>query len=145
MKQPRSAKGILKHYREGIMTFRPTYKFITKTSDYDLARFPSYTDRILFEGIYDLPQKNPLTSIYYGCVDIELSDHKPIVGLFEAKIKVVDEGKKGELIAKLSEEYTDSEQDTESYRKKKFLGTLAEVGLDESPKLKPGMLIPSKA
>ena len=111
-----------------------------------MARFPSYTDRILFEGIYDHPQKNPLTSIFYGVVDFELSDHKPIVGLFEAKIKVVDEGKRGELVAKLSEEYTVSEEETESYRKKKFLGTLAEVGQeDASPKLKPGMLIPSKA
>jgi len=51
---------------------------------------PSYTDRILFESVHPLPQQNPLMNIYYGSVDYELSDHKPVTGLFEAKIKVVD-------------------------------------------------------
>lgn len=27
-------------------------------------------------------------NIYYGMVDYDLADHKPITGLFEAKIKV---------------------------------------------------------
>lgn len=51
---------------------------------------PAYTNRILFESVHDQPQKNPLMNIYYGKVDYNLSDHKPIIGLFEAKIKVVN-------------------------------------------------------
>lgn len=51
---------------------------------------PAYTDRILFESVHDLPQKNPLMNIYYGKIDYNLSDHKPVTGLFEAKIKVVN-------------------------------------------------------
>jgi len=85
------------------MTFRPTYKFLIKTNDYDLNRFPSYTDRILFESVHEMHQKNPLMNIYYGSVDYKLSDHKPITGLFEAKIKVIDKSKRADLIQKLTE------------------------------------------
>ena len=72
------------------MTFKPTYKFICKTNQYDLNRQPAYTDRILFESVHSMPQKNPLMNIYYGVVEYDLSDHKPITGLFEAKIKVIN-------------------------------------------------------
>jgi len=37
-------------------------------------------------------------NIFYGSVDYDLSDHKPITGLFEAKIKVVDEAQKDQLV-----------------------------------------------
>jgi hypothetical protein len=80
----------LKNYREGTITFAPTYKYLVKTNDYDYNREPAYTDRILFENLYDMPQKNALMNIYYGKVNFDLSDHKPITGLFEAKIKVID-------------------------------------------------------
>jgi hypothetical protein len=30
-------------------------------------------------------------NIYYNSADIYLSDHKPILGIFEAKIKVIDQ------------------------------------------------------
>lgn len=48
-------KGGLKHYKEGTMTFKPTYKFVMKTNEYDLNRVPAYTDRILFESIHRMP------------------------------------------------------------------------------------------
>jgi len=89
-KQPKNKKGILRNYREGCITFGPTYKYIVKTDQYDTNRMPAYTDRILFESVHDLPQKNPLMNIYYGKIDYNLSDHKPVTGLFEAKIKVVN-------------------------------------------------------
>ena len=44
-------------------------------------------------------------NIYYGKVDYDLSDHKPICGLFEAKIKVIDKVKKQQLIKELMEKY----------------------------------------
>lgn len=93
---------------------------------------PSYTDRILFESVHPLPQQNPLMNIYYGSVDYELSDHKPVTGLFEAKIKVVDQAKKQELIDKATELYettkTISDQDA---KKKDFLKTLNKLDFDE--------------
>ena len=51
------------------MTFKPTYKYIILTNDYDYNRVPAYTDRILFEAIHKMPQQNPLMNIYYGVVD----------------------------------------------------------------------------
>lgn len=80
--------GALKYYKEGTMTFKPTYKYEAMKSEYDMKREPAYTDRIFFEARYPLPQQNPLMNIYYGDVQYHLSDHMPITGLFEAKIKV---------------------------------------------------------
>ena len=54
-KQPKAKRGILQNYQEGTLTFAPTYKFHVKTNDYDMKRFPSYTDRILFESVHALP------------------------------------------------------------------------------------------
>ena len=51
------------------------------------------------------PQKNPLMSIYYSSVDIDLSDHRPIVGLFEAKIKTIDQNEKAKVIEILRKKY----------------------------------------
>ena len=94
MKDPTVDKGSLQYYKEGVMTFRPTYKYFIKTNTFNLERNPAYTDRILFESIHELPQQNPLMNIYYGIVDYYLSDHKPICGLFEAKIRIEDKEKK---------------------------------------------------
>jgi hypothetical protein len=55
MKKDKKQKGILCNYKEGTLTFAPTYKFKIKEEDYDDKREPSYTDRILFESTHDLP------------------------------------------------------------------------------------------
>jgi hypothetical protein len=98
-KKPAQVRGLLRDYAEGTITFFPTYKFKVKENRYDDKRFPAYTDRILFEQVHEQPQKNPLMNIYYNTAEIFLSDHLPIVGLFEAKIKVVDETKRQAVIA----------------------------------------------
>lgn len=43
--------------------------------------------------------------IYYGMVDYDLSDHKPITGLFEAKIKGQNQEKKEKQIEKFKEQF----------------------------------------
>jgi hypothetical protein len=111
---------LLRNYREGTITFGPTYKYIMKTDEYDLNRMPAYTDRILFESVHDLPQKNPLMNIYYGKINYNLSDHKPVTGLFEAKIKVIDDKLKQKIIDKLIVKYQESEIESSS-RKQTFI------------------------
>jgi hypothetical protein len=32
-----------------------------------------------------------LTQIYYGRSEIKISDHRPVIGLFEAKIRKINE------------------------------------------------------
>ena len=55
MRLPKDQKGILANYREGTITFGPTYKYQIKTNTYDLKRMPAYTDRILFESVHEMP------------------------------------------------------------------------------------------
>ena len=63
--------------KEGTINFPPTYKYIKESLLYDNKRTPSWTDRILYKG-----DKN-VKCIFYDSVDLYISDHKPIIGLFE--------------------------------------------------------------
>ena len=67
---------------EANIEFYPTYKFVKGTNDYDSnngkTRIPSWTDRIFY------PNKNGIKNIMYNSIpDLLLSDHKPVVGIFE--------------------------------------------------------------
>jgi phosphatidylinositol-bisphosphatase len=77
-------------YTEGDITFQPTYKYDLNTDVYDTsekARPPAWTDRILHrgEGIYQ--------TAYRSHMDIRISDHKPVSGLFKSEISVIDPAK----------------------------------------------------
>ena len=93
-----------------------------------MKRFPSYTDRILFESVHALPQQNPVMNIYYGRVDFDLSDHKPITGLFEAKIKVIDQAARAALIDEVRNEYLADFEEAEGSRKTDFLSSFHSKG-----------------
>ena len=124
MSQPKANKGLLRNYKEGTITFGPSYKYLMKTNEYDVKRMPSYTDRILFESVHDMPQKNPMMNIFYGKVDYDLSDHKPITGLFEAKIKVIDPEKRQVLIRKVTDKHAEAVADSGESRKQAFLNQI---------------------
>ena len=63
--------------KEGSINFPPTYKYVKGSLIYDNKRTPSWTDRILYKG-----DKN-VKCIFYDSVDLYISDHKPIIGLFQ--------------------------------------------------------------
>lgn len=89
-------------FHEGSKTFDPTYKYNYNSNDYDTsskARTPAWCDRILYEN------DNNLTQVYYGRSELKLSDHKPVLALFEAKIRRVNEEAKMEIEEKLIEKY----------------------------------------
>ena len=72
-------------YEEKI-NFNPTYKFAKGENNYDYdenkLRVPSWTDRIFYL------KKNGIKNIMYNSInDLLLSDHKPIVGVFELFLK----------------------------------------------------------
>ena len=69
-----------KLYEEKI-TFPPTYKYNKMTNTYNGKRTPSWTDRILHK--YD----NSINCLFYDTIDLYISDHKPLVGLFEINLK----------------------------------------------------------
>ena len=60
-------------------------------------------------------------NIYYGKVDYDMSDHKPITGLFEAKIKVVNRKIRDKLEKEIKEKYDVDYSDSENFRKSEFL------------------------
>ncbi|KAF7729407.1 hypothetical protein EC973_004386 [Apophysomyces ossiformis] len=91
-------------FEEGAINFQPTYKFDAGTNNYDTSekrRAPSWTDRILWKkesfNLYDTmddDDKKPppkLNLLAYGnCVDMMLSDHKPVRALMQLKIRTID-------------------------------------------------------
>ncbi|XP_036367978.1 ras guanine nucleotide exchange factor B-like [Octopus sinensis] len=84
---------IFKGFQEGRISFQPTYKFDVKSLSEDVSekafsyhklRTPSYTDRILFRS----RRKNIIVCTDYNSVmNINLSDHKPVYGVFEVSLR----------------------------------------------------------
>lgn len=66
-------------------------------------------------------------NVYYNSAEIWMSDHKPIVGMFEAKIKMVDQQLRQRVIANLRRRYYTevlASQRTSDERKQEFLSAL---------------------
>ena len=69
-----------KLYEEKIV-FPPTYKYNKMSTTYNSKRTPSWTDRILYK------QDNIIKCLFYDTIDLYISDHKPLVGLFQINLK----------------------------------------------------------
>ncbi|KAL3122894.1 hypothetical protein niasHT_010294 [Heterodera trifolii] len=77
-------KGLFDGFREGIVRFPPTHKFLIGSSTYVANRMPSYTDRVLFRP---LSPANSLVPIRYDCVwGVTCSDHKPVYCTFRMRV-----------------------------------------------------------
>lgn len=89
------------YYEEYKINFRPTYKFNLNEDIYDLSekmRIPAWCDRILSRG-KNLQQLN-----YNACFDIRFSDHRPVYGVFDCNVELIDETIKSALTSKLYNE-----------------------------------------
>lgn len=76
-------KGVLSQYNvtESTINFLPTYKYIKKLNYYDISkRTPGWTDRILYK------KSNNIKCIKYDRINIKISDHRPVFGLFEINV-----------------------------------------------------------
>ena len=74
---------MLNRFREGPLTFLPTYKYDAECEIYDTSkkmRVPSWTDRILYA-----PSNCELK--YYNRRENQFSDHRPVLAVFEVKVK----------------------------------------------------------
>ena len=66
---------------ENEINFLPTYKYINGNNYYDLdKRLPGWTDRILYKN------NESVKCIKYDKINIKISDHRPVFGLFEINI-----------------------------------------------------------
>ncbi|KAL1916229.1 uncharacterized protein VTP21DRAFT_5846 [Calcarisporiella thermophila] len=91
---------VFQGFEEGTITFDPTYKYDNGTHHYDTSekqRIPSWTDRILYRG-------KPLRQLGYSRAELLVSDHRPVMSLFEVDILVIDHAAKGSLMNHLYKE-----------------------------------------
>ncbi|XP_047447465.1 phosphatidylinositol polyphosphate 5-phosphatase type IV [Mugil cephalus] len=79
--------SIFKGFQEAQIHFLPTYKFDIGSDIYDTTskqRTPSYTDRIL----YRTRQADDIRVVKYtSCSNIKTSDHRPVIGVFQVKLR----------------------------------------------------------
>ncbi|XP_044755725.1 inositol polyphosphate 5-phosphatase OCRL isoform X2 [Coccinella septempunctata] len=90
LNQQKERGNVLLDYTEADITFPPTYKYDLNSDTFDTsekARPPAWTDRILYRGrgIYQLE--------YRSHMDLRISDHKPVSGVFKSEISVIDQAK----------------------------------------------------
>ncbi|XP_075703402.1 phosphatidylinositol polyphosphate 5-phosphatase type IV-like [Rhinoderma darwinii] len=74
-------------FKEHTIDFLPTYKFDIGTDTYDTSakqRLPSYTDRVLFKSQCEGDVR---VLRYDSCPVLKTSDHRPVFGIFEVKIR----------------------------------------------------------
>ena len=69
-------------FKEGIIEFAPTYKYVNKTDDFDTRkRNPAWWDRVL----YKWRNENLTQASYDSNNNIKISDHRPVFSQFEIK------------------------------------------------------------
>ncbi|ODV96001.1 hypothetical protein PACTADRAFT_40792, partial [Pachysolen tannophilus NRRL Y-2460] len=100
--------GFFKKFFEAKIDFKPTYKFDKMSNYYDSsekARVPSWTDRVIYYG-KNLHQLN-----YNSCETIMFSDHRPVYGTFEAKVKIIDQALRHKIKHELYMNYKGAHKD----------------------------------
>jgi hypothetical protein len=76
----------LRSFIEAPITFPPTYKYDVGTDNYDSSeknRSPAWCDRLLYRG------GDKVTQLDYRRHELRTSDHRPVSGTFEMRIKSV--------------------------------------------------------
>ncbi|KAG5860302.1 hypothetical protein KMI_02g03950 [Encephalitozoon hellem] len=71
-------KNAYPSFVEGAIDFEPTYKYIASTDELCSKRQPSWCDRVLVSSCY-----TSKFNVYRSAHQVKISDHKPIVCIFE--------------------------------------------------------------
>ncbi len=98
LNQERAAGRTFVGFEEGVVSFLPTYKYIPGTDRYDdredkKMRAPAWCDRVLWRIPPGVSQKasNGILRVnlrkYDRCSTNKISDHKPVLALFDVQIK----------------------------------------------------------
>ncbi|KAJ1552418.1 hypothetical protein HK405_011401 [Cladochytrium tenue] len=101
----KKAKRAFVDFQEAEVSFPPTFKYDIGTSNFDTSekkRVPSWCDRIMWFSNPIKRQESDwlVASKYSCCMGLSISDHKPVMSLFRAKIRTLDKTK----MASVSEE-----------------------------------------
>ncbi len=98
-------------FKEGDVTFAPTYKYDVGTLTYDTSekqRVPSWTDRILWKG----KKRDRVRNRHYGRYELLISDHLPVSGLFDVEAQTIIEHKYRACRESLGKEYDNEKIDS---------------------------------
>ncbi|TPX55598.1 hypothetical protein PhCBS80983_g05190 [Powellomyces hirtus] len=92
------ARRAFHDFNEAAITFAPTFKYDIGTNTFDTSekkRTPSFCDRILwFQNPLHVDDSLWICPKWYrSCMDLTLSDHKPIMALFETAVRTLDKAK----------------------------------------------------
>lgn len=118
-------KNAFGDYTEGVITFKPTYKYDIGTDRYDTSekqRIPAWTDRVLYKGNHELELDR------YSRAEIRSSDHRPVYATFNVIAHVVDEEKRKKLLSELAKK---------AGRDVNHSGVSGEIAADELMKSRP--------
>ncbi|XP_038207935.1 type II inositol 1,4,5-trisphosphate 5-phosphatase [Zerene cesonia] len=90
LKQQHKNNNVFSGYYEGLISFKPTYKYDPGTDNWDSSekhRAAAWCDRIFWKG-------DRITQLAYRSHPaLNISDHKPVSALFSSEIKIIDEEK----------------------------------------------------
>lgn len=90
LKQQHKSNHVFAGYTEGVINFKPTYKYDPGTDDWDSSeknRAPAWCDRIFWKG------DRIIQLAYRSHPTLNISDHKPVSASFLSEIKIIDEEK----------------------------------------------------
>ncbi|KAG2235121.1 hypothetical protein INT48_006502 [Thamnidium elegans] len=111
----RNAGRTFPMFDEGDIRFAPTYKYDAGTNRYDTSekrRAPSWTDRILWKkDRLDSKKQSLSLKSYSNCMDMMMSDHKPVRALMELSVRKIDSRLQNETREKLVQQLKDHQDD----------------------------------
>lgn len=94
----------LRAFNESPITFAPTYKFDVGTDNYDTSekkRVPAWCDRIFYRG------GDRILPIEYKSIDVYVSDHKPVSGVYDVQVKTIDPSQRKEVYKRSLDRWRD--------------------------------------
>ena len=75
---------------------------------------PAWCDRILFEVKEESLGSDNIQQVLYTRSELRLSTHRPVLGLFEVKIRKINEEKFIEVEERLIEQFNSSKKEEEA-------------------------------
>ncbi|KAI9007218.1 Endonuclease/exonuclease/phosphatase [Gaertneriomyces semiglobifer] len=97
----RGAKRVFHGFKEAPITFVPTFKYDIGTSRFDTSekkRTPSFCDRILwFQNPLHTEDEWVKPVAYRSSMSLTMSDHKPVSGIYDVKVRQIDHTKYNEV------------------------------------------------
>ena len=112
-------------FKESLITFAPTYKYDIGADRYDTSekrRAPAWCDRILYRGAGKIKQTD------YRRHELRVSDHRPISGRFEIRIKSINVGMRATIARESKERFDMLRQDLATKAKYVYLIYLIALG-----------------